>query len=218
LFATVGVGPGQKWSDQSDATKKGLNQAAHEGLKLLGVMNQNRGKVVRNWTFPPNYIGRSGQNSDFITRAAVQALAGIAAHDANQAVYVNTALDCKGDRLVPGKRYKITFGKNDFPSYDKTYHGYWSLTLYQVPGYNLVDGATSYTVSSEEPVNRDGGMVIRLQQRVPEKLPPGEYVLQTPDPNNKDIKGLYLLLRVYVPGPDVWYTQTWLPPEIVPQP
>jgi len=29
--------------------------------------------------------------------------------------------------------------------------------------------------------------------------------------------GLYLLLRVYVPGPDVWYTQTWLPPEIVPQ-
>ncbi|HYJ06041.1 MAG TPA: DUF1254 domain-containing protein [Chthoniobacterales bacterium] len=220
LFATVGVGPGQSWFDQSEATKKGLAEAAHEGLKFLPEMAQGRGKTVRYWTFPPNYIGRSGQHSDFITRAAVQALAGIAAHDACQAVYINTALDCTGARLVPETKYMISFGENDFPAFDPTYHGYWSLTLYQVPGYNLVSGATNYTVSSDDPTKSDGTMVIYLQNENPLPLPTGEYWLQTPDPNNpdnKDITGLYLLLRVYVPGPDVWYTQTWLPPEIVPQ-
>ena len=217
LFATIGVGPGQSWSDQSPATKKGLAAAAHEGLKFLPEMAQGRGKTVRYWTFPPNYIGRSGQHSDFITRAAVQALAGIAAHDANQAVYVNTALDCNGDRLVPEKKYTISFGEDDFPAFDETYHGYWSLTLYQVPGYNLVSNSTHYTVSSDDPVNSDGGMVIHIQHTRPGRLKAGEYWLQTPGPKNKKVTGLYLLLRVYVPGPDVWYTQTWLPPEIIPQ-
>jgi hypothetical protein len=221
LFATIGVGPGQSWSDQSEATKKGLAAAAHEGLKFLPEMAQGRGKTVRNWTFPPNYIGRSGQNSDFITRAAVQALAGVAAHDARQAVYINTALDCKGDRLTPGGEYTITLGKNDFPAFDPTYHGYWSLTLYQVPGYNLVNHSTNYTVSSDDPVNSHGGMVIYLQHADPGQLSKGEYWLQSPPSvnpdNNEKITGIYLLLRVYVPGPEVWYTQTWLPPKIVPQ-
>lgn len=219
LFATVGVGPGQSWPDQSEATKKGLAHAAHEGLKLLAQMNQGRGKIVRNWTFPPNYIGRSGQNSDFITRAAVQALAGIAAHDASQAVYVNTALDCNGDLLDPTKKYTITFDKDSFPAFDKTYHGYWSLTIYQVPGYNLVSDSTNYTVSSDDPTNSDGGMVIYMQNAEPPMpLPTGEYWLQAPaPPPASDATNFYLLLRVYVPGPEVWYTQTWLPPEIVPQ-
>jgi hypothetical protein len=215
LFATIGVGPGQSWSDQSPETKRGLAAAAHEGLKFLPEMAQGRGKTVRNWTFPPNYIGRSGQNSDFITRAAVQALAGVAAHDARQAVYVNTALDCKGARLIPTGKYTITFGKNDFPAFDKTYHGYWSLTLYSVPNYNLVYGSEHYTVSSDDPVKDDGGMVIYLQRDEPE-LSKGVYWLQSP-PSGTDVTGIYLLFRVYVPGPEVWYTQTWLPPEIVPQ-
>jgi hypothetical protein len=167
LFATIGVGPGQSWSDQSPATQIGLAAAAREGLKFLPEMAQGGGKTVRNWTFPPNYIGRSGQNSDFITRAAVQALAGIAAHDACQAVYINTALDCEGARLIPQTKYTISFGENDFPAFDPTYHGYWSLTLYQVPGYNLVNGATAYTVSSDDPVNSDGGMVIHMQYESP---------------------------------------------------
>jgi hypothetical protein len=218
LFATVGVGPGQSWLDQSRATKKGLAEGASEGLELLAEMAKGRGKTVRHWTFPPNYIGRSGQNSDFITRAAVQALAGVAAHDARQAVYVNTAFDCTGAQLAPKSKYKITFGKNDFPAFDKTYHGYWSLTLYQAPGYNLVNKSEHYTVSSDDPVNDDGGMVIYLQRHHPKaRLSKGEYWLQSPPPEDRSITGIYLLLRVYVPGPDVWYTQTWLPPEIVPQ-
>lgn len=217
LFATVGVGPGQSWKGQSEATKKGLAQAAHEGLKQLKEMVKGRGKTVRNWTFPPNYIGRSGQNSDFITRATLQALAGIAAHDARQAVYINTLHDNSGNQLSPGKNYTITFGKKDFPSFDPTYHGYWSITLYQVPGYNLVHGSDNYTVSSDDATNDDGGMVIYMQPNDPGSLAQGEYWLQSPDPNDKKVTGIYLILRVYVPGPDVWYTQTWLPPEIVPQ-
>ena len=217
LFATIGVGPGQSWSDQSEATKRGLAEAAHEGFKFLPQMAQNRGKRVRNWTFPPNYIGRSGQNSDFITRAAVQALAGVAAHDACQAVYVNTALDCNGAMLDAKKKYTITFDKNSFPTFDETYHGYWSLTIYQVPGYNLVNGSKHYTVSSDDVTNDDGGMVIHMQHTPPGRLSKGEYWLQSPDPKDKSITGIYLILRVYVPGPEVWYTQTWLPPEIVPQ-
>ena len=215
LFATIGVGPNQSWQQQSAATKKGLALAARDGLAMLRKMAKGRGKTVNGWSYPPPDIGMAGQNSDFITRAALQALGGIVANDPSEAVYLNSAIDSEGNPLEAGKTYTIKFpDQESFPTYDRTYFGFWSITMYQSSDFNLVPGSEAYSVNSYYPEfqSRDnaGGMTIFLQRDEPENYRnDGVYWLQTPTEGE-----FYLILRVYVPGPDVSYTQTWEPPPI----
>ena len=90
LFATIGIGPGQRLAAQSDATLRGLTRAAKDGLALLQKMAVGRGKTVNQWNYPPLDIGRAGMAGDYITRSALQALGGIVANDPAEAVYINT--------------------------------------------------------------------------------------------------------------------------------
>jgi hypothetical protein len=75
--------------------------------------------------------------------------------------------------------------------------------------------AKSYTINSYDPKyssrQDDGSLTIRLQRHDIEKPEKGVYWLQTPP---RDVGAFYLILRVYVPGPEISYTQTWMPPAI----
>ena len=56
-------------------------------------------------------------------------------------------------------------------------------------------------------------MTIFLQSDQPENYgKDGVYWLQTPKEGEEG--DFYLILRVYVPGPELSFTQTWLPPPI----
>lgn len=217
LFATIGVGPNQSWENQSPATKKGLARAAKDGLAMVRKMAKGRGKAVNGWSYPPRDIGMAGQSSDFITRAALQALGGIVANNSSEAVYLNSAVDSDNNALAGGKNYTIKFANGDsFPPFDPTYHGFWSITMYQSSDFNLVPNSQAYSINSYYPEfqTRDkstGGMTIFLQLDQPDGYGEnGVYWLQTP----KDGE-FYLVLRVYVPAPEVSYTQTFAPPLIV---
>jgi hypothetical protein len=91
--------------------------------------------------------------------------------------------------------------------------------MYQASNFNLVEGSSNYFVNSYYPRFRgrtaDGSMTVLIQRDDPGTLPQGSYWLQTPDPSNPDTQTWYLILRVYVPGPEVALTQTWAPPPIV---
>ena len=228
LFATIGVGPNQSWENQSADTKKGLYRAAKDGLPMLRKMAVGRGKMVQNcWAYPPRDIGMAGQSSDFITRAALQALGGIVANNPSVAVYINAAVDSNGDRLIGGSNYTIHFPDTDsFPPFDQTYNGFWSITLYQSSDFNMVPGSTAYTVNNYYPNQShdgSGGITIYIQEDAPAGYENnGVYWLKTPPvpppppPGQKASPPpyFYLILRVYVPGPELSYTQTWEPPPI----
>lgn len=227
LFATIGIGPNQSLEDLSKATLRGLARAAYDGFAMLNEMPEGRGKNVNGWTYPPRDIGRAGQNSDFITRAALQALAGISAHDAQQAVYMNVAKDSDGHYFQQGKKYKIVLETADsLPPVDETYNGFWSITMYQSWDYNLVvnvKNPLAYSINSYysefQSLVKQGG-TIYLQQEPPAGYGDGNqgvYWLQTPGnpPDNEEpLSNFYLFLRVYVPGPQLWNTQTWSPPKV----
>ncbi len=216
LFATIGVGPNQNLDEQSAATRLGLQRAAKDGLVMLQNMSKARGKTVSGWTYPPTDIGRAGQNSDFITRAALQSLGGICAHDPVEGVYLNVITDGNNTPLSGQYRYTLTFQQGDFPPCDTTKHGFWSLTLYNFK-YNLVPGSTHYIVNSYYPQYQErdssGGMTIVMQSDEPDALPQGSYWLQSPGGDDP----FFLILRVYIPDPSVSVTQSWLPPPIVRQ-
>lgn len=212
LFATIGVGPDQDLAAQSRATRTGLQRAAQQGYPLLHEMTKGRGKMVNGWSYPPRDIGQAGQNQDFITRAALQALAGIAAHDPVEAVYLNTSVDLEGKSLSGEGNYVITFREGHFPPFDPTLHGFWSVTMYDEK-YNLVPDSEHYSINSYDPKfqTRDthGGLTIHLQRQRPDQLEKGHYWLQSPRGK------FFLMLRDYIPGPEVSNTQTWVPPPVV---
>lgn len=212
LFATIGIGPNQNLDEQSDATHRGLQRAAKHGLALIKKMSKGRGTVVNGWTYPPADIGRAGQNSDFITRAALQSLAGICANDPAEAVYLNVFTDSENQTLNGQGSYSLTFTEGNFPPFDTTKHGFWSVTLYNST-YNLVPGSTHYSVNSNYPEyqirDASGNMTILIQSEQPD-LQQGQYWLQSPSGDDT----FFLILRVYVPAPEVSFTQTWAPPSI----
>ena len=224
LFATIGVGPNQDVEQQSAATRLGLQRAANDGLELMKKLSMSRGKVVNGWNYPPHDIGRAGQNSDFITRSALQSLSGICANDPDQAVYVNATVDSAGNTLTGGgNAYRMTFAAGNFPPINATLHGFWSLTLYDAT-YNLVPGSKNYSVNGYYPEfqtkDADGGLTILIQSTDPGELPAGSYWLQSPNNADSSSDGsndneFFLILRVYVPLPEVSFTQTWEPPKIV---
>ncbi|MFT4929042.1 MAG: hypothetical protein ACI8WB_005169 [Phenylobacterium sp.] len=215
LFATIGVGPNQDLDAQSDATRRGLQRAAKDGLAMLQEMAVGRGKTINGWTYPPLDMGRAGQNSDFITRAALQSLAGICAHDPVEGVYINVSTDNQKTALSGSNRYTMTFKKGNFPPFDVDKHGFWSVTMYNST-FNLIPGAISYSINSKykEFEQRDaaGDMTILIQREEPNEQPAGTYWLQSPSDTDDDTFLLYL--RVYIPEPSVSATQTWLPPAI----
>lgn len=219
LFATIGVGPNQDVEQQSEATRIGLQRAAKDGLQLLKNLSKGRGKLVNGWNYPPLDIGRAGQNSDFITRGALQSLSGICANDPNEAVYINAHVDSDGSTLSGGNAYSMTFAADNFPSFNASMHGFWSVTLYDST-YNLVPGSENYSVNGYYPEfqtkDAEGGMTIVIQSTAPSNLPAGSYWLQAPpksDSSSDD--SFFLILRVYVPLPEISSTQTWEPPKIV---
>jgi len=213
LFATIGIGPNQDLERQSEATRRGLWRAAQKGYELLDEMTRGRGNTVNGWQYPPRDYGEAGQNQDYITRAALQALAGIVANNPVEAVYLNTTVDSDGQDLTgaDGARYVITFSKNRFPPYDVNMHGFWSVTLYDNT-YNLVQESTHYSINSYDPDyqvrDSESGMTIFIQQEEPAELQAGQYWLQCP------ASDFFMILRVYIPGPEVSNTQTWTPPAV----
>jgi hypothetical protein len=116
-------------------------------------------------------------------------------------------------------KYALTFDQNGFPPIVQGYFGFWSITIYD-SSYNLVSGSKNYNINSYDPKfqkrQADGGMTILIQHEQP-SLADGVYWLQapapsdSPDPTEPDF---FLILRVYVPGPEVSGAQTWQPPQI----
>ena len=222
LFATIGVGPGQRLDAQTQSTLSGLETAAVEGLSLLKQMSYGRGKLVNGWNYPPLDLGRAGQHSDYITRGALQALGGIIANDPDEAVYLNCSTDSEGNPLKSASSYLMSFepppAGSDYPPIASGFHGFWSVTLY-TPTYNLLEGSSHYTINSYDPKfaerTADGGMVIAISP-TEQELPKGWYWLQSPPQGGGSGSDFFLILRVYVPGPTVSGSQAWPPPPLRP--
>jgi len=166
-FARVGIGPGLDVDAQPDAVKRGLLRACAVAMPLLRKQFAGGSWATRvnGWRYPPPREGRFGD--DFLGRAADQSLAGIAANDPAEAVYLPAFDDADGTPLAAGKRYELRFPPGMTPPVDS----FWSLTGYTVRDLNLIPNrARRYSVGDRTPGLRrdpDGGLTIRLQPDSP---------------------------------------------------
>lgn len=208
-FATIGVGPNQDVDAMDDATKRGLQRAAQEGMAIMRGFNLagGYGHLVNGWRYPPSTMGRAGQYNDFLTRAASQCFVGIVAHDPEEGIYLNTGTDAEGIRLSGANDYVIRFPAGGLPDVG----AFWSITMYAMD-HNLVDNPLDrYKVGTyPEDLMRfdpDGSLTIYVQHESPGVDRESNW-LPAPD------GAFYLIMRTYLPGPSV-LSQTWQPPPVV---
>jgi hypothetical protein len=161
--------------------------------------------VVNGWRYPPPEEGRFGD--DFLRRAADQSLAGIAANDPAEAVYLVNFEDGDGAKLSPEGRYELHFPDGNLPPVD----AFWSLSAYTAPDMNLIaNSAQRYSVGNRTPGltrDTDGGLTIHLQAASPGPDRAANWLPTSPG------QPWFVILRLYRPHASVVETK-WECPGI----
>jgi hypothetical protein len=203
-FAGIGVGPGLDPDAQPKVVREALVRAAGAGMRLLKqqFLSGDWATSVNGWRYPPAQIGRFGD--DFLNRAADQSLAGIAANDAAEAVYLMNFQDAAGDKLSATGRYELHFNPDGLPPVDAC----WSLAAYSAPDLNP---ANRYSVGDRTPnlkSDPDGGLTIYLQADSPG---PDKESNWLPCSTNGE---WFVILRLYRPHAEV-VSASWRCPGII---
>ena len=206
-FAHIGVGPGLDVEAQPDVVIHALIRAAASGMAVLRqqFLSGSWATIVNGWRYPPPEEGRFGD--DFLRRAADQSLAGIAANDPAEAVYLVNFEDGDGAKLSPKDRYELRFAAAGLPPVD----AFWSLSAYTAADMNLIPSAARrYSVGNRTPGlcrDSDGGLTIHLQPESPSTDREPNWLPTSPD------QPWFVILRLYRPQASVAETK-WECPAI----
>lgn len=132
-----------------------------------------------------------------IVERAAAALGGLWGNHAYEAAYIMTYVDDRGDQLVGSRTYTLTLDPTP------PVGGFWSLTMYDVPNFFLVDNPIDrYSIGDRTPglqYGDDGSLEIVISHSAPENAvnwlpaPAGEFrpVLRMYEPDRAVLLGDY---------------------------
>lgn len=152
------------------------------------------------WVVMRRGIGRYGNN--YITRMGV-AMVGLGALTPAEAVYPNTNIDSKGEKLHGKNNYRLHFDAKSLPPVD----AFWSLTMYDKDGFLVESQINRYALGDRDKLmfNVDGSLDILIQH-----WPPDDRVNNwLPAPNAP----FAVTLRMYQPK-DEFLIGQWVIPGI----
>jgi hypothetical protein len=198
LTTRSGFDPGPPRPGAADELARGLRDAA----RIVRAKSLNLGRNVNGWTI--NYQGpRFG--TDWLVRA------GVALDQRNvtvpeEALYPLARVDGNGAALDGANRYRIHFAPGELPPVG----AFWSITIYDDAGHLVSNPIDRYAIGDRTPgltTNRDGSLELFVQAAAPPSGPSN----WLPAPAGR----FYLMLRLYIPAPEV-LDGTWRPPAIEP--
>ncbi len=134
---------------------------------------------------------------------------GLWANEIKEAIYFVGLTDSTKQLLSGNNVYEIHFDKDSLP--DAMVNAFWSVTLYSVPDYRVVDNPLKrYNLNNISGLqkNADGSLSLWLASAMPAGVPAANWL---PTPKNK---GFSLTLRMYVSKKDV-QDGKWFPAPIV---
>ena len=203
----IGIGAGLDVEAQPAVVKEALARAAAAGTALvrLQFISGDWASQVNGWRYPPAEVGRFGD--DFLKRAADQCLAGIAANDPAEAVYLLNFQDGDGAPFAPQGRYELHFRAGELPPVD----AFWSLAAYTAADLNLIPNPVDrYSIGDHGGTlarGDDGSLTLHLQPDAPGGGADGNWL------PTSGTQPWFLILRMYRPGPTV-LDGTWRCPAI----
>lgn len=209
-FADIGVGPGQNIDAMDDATLRGLSRAALEGRKLVQeAAASGFGRTFKNgWAITPENFGRLGLHNQWLTRAALQSMTGIAANDIEEASYIGARKDADNQPLDGRNRnYTLHFAPDDKPDVK----AFWSMGIYDMTFNFSPNAINRFSIGDRTEglkKDADGGLTIYLQADDPGEAKRSNWL---PIPHDR----FFTVFRAYVPGIAIQRGR-WAPPPLRP--
>lgn len=181
--------------------------AVHEGVKEARA--QLRAAVLdspygaNNWRTIRDTLG-AYTDADFGLRAGV-AMVGFGANRVEDAIYPNTEIDSRGDRLHGDHRYQLRFAPDQIPPV----RSFWSVTVYDSEGYLLDTGTDRHGINSQSDLafNPDGGLTLTFSTVRPDNVPESNWLPVQAGAH------FVLTARLYSPLPSV-LNATWDMPAV----
>lgn len=201
-LAKLGIIPGKEFdiSKLDPEVAKGLNQAVKDGQDKIIAHMKDAGVVKNGWIFSTK-TGVYG--TDYLQRAFITAI-GLGANKPQDAIYPNTSVDNKGNKLNGANRYVIHFAKGQLPPVE----GFWSLTMYDNQYFFASNPLNRYTLSGRDhfKTNKDGSIDLYIQHESPGAEKESNWL---PAPAGDFI----LMFRFYWPRQAIIYGE-WNPPAV----
>ncbi|WP_337968033.1 DUF1214 domain-containing protein [uncultured Flavobacterium sp.] len=150
----------------------------------------------------------AGKFGDDIMARDIINYGGLWANQIQEAIYFIGLTDSNKQPLSGDKVYEIKFPKDQLP--DLAVNAFWSVTLYSVPDYRVVDNKLKrYNLNNVSNLkkNPDGSLSIWLASSLPKDVPQSNWL---PTPAGK---GFSLNLRMYVSKKEV-LDGKWFPAPI----
>jgi hypothetical protein len=203
-LAKIGITPGKPFEPEGFGAErvKALEEGVQAASTLLASAEKRAMSVGKNGWSLPGKFGRYG--TDYLTRAFTARI-GLGALPPEDAIYINCRQDAGGAPLNGAKRYVMHFQKRETPPV----RGFWSLTLYDEPGYFAANSINRYAIGDRDALqfNADGSLDLYIQQDSPGDKKQSNW-LPAPAGNFK------LFLRMYWPVEEVSGGR-WAPPPVV---
>jgi len=200
----IGIEPGKSFDIEKvdPAIRRGIEQAATEGQRLMAWKVPTLARVANGWSMNADTMGVYG---NYYLKRAIVSQVGLGANLPEDAVYPLNITDKTGQPLDGANQYRIHFAKGDIPPVD----AFWSVTLYDPQGYQVSNSLDRFAVSSWMPFqyNSDGSLDLVIQNERPTNSTMEANWLPAP-------KGPFnLTMRLYAPKSEV-LTGQWEPPAV----
>ena len=183
------------------SVKAALERAPAEAQKLMAWKIPTLARVANYWSMNTDTMGVYG---NYYLKRAIITQQGLGANLPEDAIYPLELADATGKPLDGANKYVLRFEKGATPPVD----AFWSLTLYDIDGFQVPNSLNRFAVSSWMPFkyNPDGSLVLYFQNESPGKENEANWLPAPKGPFN-------LTMRLYGPKPDA-LTGRWNPPAV----
>ena len=184
------------------AVKKALETVPEDAQKLMAWKLPTLARVANYWSMNTDTMGVYG---NYYLKRAMVAQVGLGANVPEDAIYPANLGDETGKPLDGTNKYTIHFDKGTMPPVE----AFWSITLYDPQGFQVVNSLNRFAVSSWMPFkyNPDGSLDLYFQNESPGGDKEANWLPAPKAPFN-------LTMRLYAPKSDA-LTGKWNPPPVV---
>jgi hypothetical protein len=203
-LARIGFEVGKSFDlDKADpAVQKGLASAPEDAQKLMAWKVPTLARIANGWSMNTDTMGVYG---NYYLKRAIVTQFGLGANLPSDAIYPLNLADDTGKPLDGASNYTIHFDKSQIPPVD----AFWSITLYDLEGFQVANSLNRFAVSSWMPFkfNPDGSFDLYFQNESPGGDKEANWLPAPKGPFN-------LTMRLYAPKAEA-LTGKWNPPPVV---
>ena len=199
----IGIEPGKSFDfARLDPTvKKAIEGAPEAAQRLMAWKVPTLARVANHWSMNTDTMGVYG---NYYLKRAIVTQFGLGANLPEDAVYPLNLGDETGKPLDGASKYTVTFEKGATPPTQ----AFWSITLYDVDGFQVANSLNRFAVSSWMPFkyNADDSLTLYFQNESPGANNEANWLPAPKGPFN-------LTMRIYAPKSEV-LTGKWNPPFV----